>query len=64
MNDDQLILYYYDDGLSARERQGIAAALEENPQLAARYAVLCQDLDGFAAQSQQRCEYHVMSGPR
>jgi hypothetical protein len=47
MNDDKLILYYYDDGLSARERQEITAALEENPQLAARYAELCRDLDGL-----------------
>ena len=48
MNDDKLILFYYDDGLSAQERQEIAGALEENPQLAARYAELCRDLDGFA----------------
>jgi hypothetical protein len=48
MNDDKLILYYYDDGLSARERREIEAALAEDTKLAARYADLCRDLDGFA----------------
>ena len=47
MNDDKLILYYYNDGLSVRERQEIEAALAEDAQLAARYAELCRDLDGL-----------------
>ena len=31
MNDDTLILYYYKDGLSNRERQAVANALATNP---------------------------------
>ena len=46
MNDDTLILYYYDDGLTDKEKADIAAALEADSELAARYAELCRDLDG------------------
>ena len=49
MNDDILILYYYDDGLSDKEKSDIAAALASDKELAARYTELCRDLDGFAA---------------
>jgi hypothetical protein len=45
MNDDTLILYYYGDGLSARERKAVEAALEQDPPLAERYRELCRDLD-------------------
>ena len=48
MNDDKLILYYYDDGLSDRERHEIAAALEADAELASRYAALRRDLEGFS----------------
>lgn len=43
MNDDTLILYYYDE-LPADERQRITLALESDPQLARRYASLRADL--------------------
>ena len=49
MNDDMLILYYYDEDLSDKEKSDIAAALASDKELAARYAELCRDLDGFAA---------------
>jgi hypothetical protein len=45
MTDEQLILYYYGDGLERRDRQRIAAAIEADDQLAARYAALCRQLD-------------------
>ena len=48
MNEETLILYYYDDGLSDREKQQIAAALEADPDLAAQYAALSRDLDLIA----------------
>lgn len=47
MNDEQLILYYYEDGLSTSERRRIADALESDEGLAARYRALCRDLDSF-----------------
>lgn len=47
MNEEQLILYYYNDGLSTAERRRIAAALERDDQLAERYQALCRDLDGL-----------------
>ena len=49
MNDDTLILYYYDEISSAKEKSDIAAALAADDELAARYAELCRDLDGLAA---------------
>jgi len=45
MNDDTLILYYYGDGLSGRERRNVSAALEADAALAARYAALRRELD-------------------
>ena len=46
MNDDTLILYYYNDGLSEREREEVGAALERDKTLAGRYDALCRELDG------------------
>ena len=50
MNDNLLILYYYDDGLSEDERSAIATALERDATLAARYAALERELDGISAE--------------
>lgn len=60
MNEDTLILYYYDDGLSDREKQQIAAALETDPKLAAQYAALCRDLDMIADPDDVDVPSHVM----
>jgi hypothetical protein len=49
MNDDDLILYYYEDGLSEAERRRIRAMLEEDASLRARYERLCGDLERFDA---------------
>jgi hypothetical protein len=46
MNDEQLILYYYADGLSATERRRIEGALAADPALRRRYETLRRDLDG------------------
>lgn len=48
MNDDILTLYYYNDGLSDRERRRVADALAADPALALRYRVLCRELEDFA----------------
>lgn len=47
MNDEQLILYYYADGLSTAERRQIEAALAADPTLQRRYDALRRELDGF-----------------
>ena len=40
INDDDLILYHYDDGLTPERRDVIAAALVVSPEMRARYACL------------------------
>ena len=50
MNDDILTLYYYNDGLTERERRNVEAALDSDPAIADRYRSLCAELDGLAAQ--------------
>lgn len=47
MNDETLTLYYYDDGLTAAERQQVESALRSDTELAARYNKLCRQLDGL-----------------
>lgn len=47
MHDDKLILYFYDDGLSKREKRQIEAALENDADLAARYRQLQRQLAAF-----------------
>lgn len=46
MNDDDLILYYYQDGLSEDERARIRGALERDASLRERYERLRADLAG------------------
>jgi hypothetical protein len=47
MNDEQLILYYYADGLSSQERRQIEAALAADPALQRRYDTLRRELDSL-----------------
>jgi len=49
ISDDDLILYYYRDGLDAAERARIGAALAEQPELAQRLHRLVSRLDAAAA---------------
>ena len=49
MNDDILTLYFYDDGLSAEERQDVARALQSDAELAERYRRLCDELSALEA---------------
>jgi hypothetical protein len=51
ISDDDLILYYYRDGLDAAERARIAAALAAQPELAQRLHQLVARLDAAAAVS-------------
>ena len=47
MNDDTLILYYYNDELSNRERQEVANAIANDPTVAGRYEALSRELGGI-----------------
>ena len=49
MNDDILTLYYYDDGLTDRERHEVEAAIDSDAEVAARFRRLCAELDDLAA---------------
>lgn len=49
ISDNDLLLYYYRDGLDASERAHIAAALSEQPELATRLHRLVARLDAVAA---------------
>lgn len=49
VDDDILTLYYWRDGLSEAERRRVAAALESDAALRARYDALCADLARFAS---------------
>jgi hypothetical protein len=49
ISDDELLLYYYRDGLDAAERARIGAALSEQPELAQRLHRLVARLDAAAA---------------
>lgn len=47
MNEDTLFLYFYNDGLTEDERREVAATLEADPALAARYDALCADMNAL-----------------
>ena len=49
ISDDDLLLYYYRDGLDPAERTRIGAALAEQPELAQRLHRLVSRLDAAAA---------------
>jgi hypothetical protein len=49
ITDDELLLYYYRDGLDAADRARIGAALSEQPELARRMQALVARLDAAAA---------------
>ena len=49
ISDDELLLYYYRDGLDAADRARIGAALSEQPELARRMQALVARLDAAAA---------------
>ena len=45
MNEDTLILYYYNDGLTEQERQEVETAINNDPETAARYDALCREMN-------------------
>jgi len=60
ITDDELLLYYYRDGLDAAERARIGAALSEQPELARRLHALVARLDAAAAQPEVPVPEHTM----
>jgi len=60
ITDDELLLYYYRDGLDAAERVRIGAALSEQPELARRLHALVARLDAAAAQPEVPVPEHTM----
>jgi len=48
MKDDTLVLYYYNDGLSDRERKAVESAIHSDPDVAAQYDQLCRQLNELA----------------
>jgi len=59
ISDNDLLLYYYRDGLDATERARIAAALSEQPELAARLHRLVARLDAAATMPEVSVPEHV-----
>ena len=59
ISDNDLLLYYYRDGLDAVERERIATALSEQPELAARLHRLVARLDAAAATPDVPVPEHV-----
>jgi hypothetical protein len=59
INDDELLLYYYRDGLDAADRARIGAALAEQPELAQRLHRLVARLDAAAALPEIPVPAHV-----
>ena len=48
MNEDTLILYYYNDGLTDRERQQVEATINSDAAVAEMYQELCRQLNGMS----------------
>jgi hypothetical protein len=59
ISDNDLLLYYYRDGLDAAERARIASALSEQPELAARLHRLVARLDAAAMTPEVPVPEHV-----
>jgi len=49
MNDETLTLYYYNDGLTPREREKIASSLATDQDVARRYQAICRQLDRLSS---------------
>lgn len=59
ISDDDLLLYYYRDGLDAAERERIAKALSEQPELAMRLHRLIARLDAVSQTPEVPVPEHV-----
>jgi hypothetical protein len=60
MNDDTLLLYYYDDGLSPEERRDVEAAIAADMSVKARYEQLRLELDNLDTGSDVAAPTHMV----
>jgi anti-sigma factor RsiW len=61
MIDEQtLMFYFYDDGLTLKERRAVEAALRSDPDLAERYARLRNELDQLTAHDAPPAPTHLV----
>lgn len=60
MNDEQLILYFYEDGLTERERAEIEAVLANDAKLSKRYRRLQQELATFDTETPTVAPNHAV----
>jgi len=60
MNEDTLILYYYNDGLSNRERRQVEAAINADATVAAQYKALCLQLNDLYETDDQEVPAHTL----
>ncbi|MDH3274255.1 MAG: hypothetical protein OEM64_11950 [Gammaproteobacteria bacterium] len=60
MNDDTLVLYYYDDGLSNQERRDVEAAIAADESVRARYEELRLQLDQLDTGSDVAAPTHMV----
>ena len=48
MNEETLVLYYYNDGLTERERREVEALINSDPSVAEQFEALCRELNDLA----------------
>ena len=48
MNEETLVLYYYNDGLTDRERHEVEALINSDPSVAKQFETLCRELNELA----------------
>ncbi len=60
MNDDTLILYYYNDGLSEGERREVESAMNADAAVAARYQELCRQMNALGEPDVQAAPTHAV----
>jgi hypothetical protein len=60
MNDDTLILYYYNDGLTDRERRQVESAINTDARVAEQYEALCRQLDDMDEPDVQAVPPHTL----
>jgi len=60
MNEDTLILYYFNDGLSDRERRQVETAINTDTTVSAQYKALCRELNDLSETDAQAVPSHTL----
>jgi anti-sigma-K factor RskA len=60
MNEDTLILYYFNDGLSDRERRQVETAISTDTAVSAQYKALCRQLNDCRETDDQAVPAHTL----